>query len=93
MKEVPEFIKWRDKKVLIPSEKIIAAAVNEIPKGTTISQAELRARLALGHCADMTCPVTTARLIKQLGNAIPLERLILSKTLSEALRKQGVLDG
>lgn len=71
--------------VLIPTPVMIAEFVNNIPAGDLVSQADLRANLANKYGADMTCPITTAKVIKELGHSIPLDRLILSKSLATAL--------
>lgn len=46
-------------KMLLPSRKTVEAALAKIPRGATMTIAELRARLARRRGADTACPYMT----------------------------------
>jgi hypothetical protein len=56
--------------MLYPSVSVILDAIRAIPAGQAISPRELRDDLARRHNVDYTCPVTTARSLRLLAEAI-----------------------
>ena len=51
-------------KMLYPSAKLVDETVRGIAKGTSIDRRTLRERMADAYEADVTCPVTTARMMQ-----------------------------
>jgi hypothetical protein len=51
-------------KMLYPSAKMVADTVRGIPKGTSIDRRTLRERMADAYEAEVTCPVTTAKMMQ-----------------------------
>jgi hypothetical protein len=51
-------------KMLYPSAKMVDDTVREIPKGTSIDRRTLRERMADAYEAEVTCPVTTAKMMQ-----------------------------
>ena len=54
-------------RMLFPSGPMLAAGIAKIPAGHNGSQIALRVALAAEHGAETTCPVTTARLLRDLA--------------------------
>ena len=68
-------------KMFYPSAKAVDDTVRGIPKGTSIDRRTLRERMADAYEAEVTCPVTTAKMmqivaehaIESLDAGAPLE--------------------
>ncbi len=54
-------------KMLKPSRASVEAAVATVPRGATMTIAELRQRLARQHGADATCPFMTKRALMAIA--------------------------
>jgi hypothetical protein len=52
------------RRMLISSPKEIEAFIVQIPKGARVCISDMRQKLAETHCADATCPVTTAIFLR-----------------------------
>lgn len=57
----------KGEKMFIPSPKILASYINQIPKGKSVSIKTLRKDLAIEHHADNTCPLTTGIFLRILA--------------------------
>jgi hypothetical protein len=71
IKEAPEL--WVERyggnKMLIPTPRIIDAAVRKVPEGSLISNTILRQYLAEQHHADFACPMTTGIFLRIVAEA------------------------
>jgi hypothetical protein len=70
-------------KMLFPSAQTVDETVRQIPEGTAIDRRTLRERMADAYEADVTCPVTTAKMmrivaehaIESLDNGVAPEKI------------------
>ncbi len=53
--------------VLIPDVDMLSEKMRAVPSGTTRDLGHLRQELAREHGADITCPVTTQKLLKVIA--------------------------
>ena len=56
-------------KMLIPTPKLVDTYIQQIPKGTHVDATTIRKDLAVEHCADVTCPLTTGIFIRIVAEA------------------------
>ena len=56
------------RRMLFPSEALLAAAIAEVPAGGC-GLTELRRRMAARYGASVTCPVTTQRLLRDIARS------------------------
>ena len=54
-------------RVLIPSVGMLEDKIRAVPSGAWRELADIRADLAREHGADITCPITTRRLLKVIA--------------------------
>jgi hypothetical protein len=57
-------------RLLLPTPLLLAAEIQAVPAGATISMSEVRARLAQRFGADRTCPLMTGIFAKILAGAV-----------------------
>jgi len=60
----------RGDRLLLPTPLLVAAEVLAVPAGRTLTMSQLRARLALRHDADRTCPLMTGMFAKIIAGAV-----------------------
>lgn len=60
----------RGDRLLLPTPLLVAAEVLAVPAGRTLTMSQLRARLALRHDADRTCPLMTGMFVKVIAGAV-----------------------
>lgn len=53
--------------LLVSTPQDVKAAIEAIPRGETMTPADLRARLAKAHGADVTCPVSTGIYVRMVA--------------------------
>jgi len=57
-------------RLLLPTPLLVAAELLVVPAGRTLTMSQLRARLALRHDADRTCPLMTGMFAKIIAGAV-----------------------
>lgn len=55
--------------MLFPSAQLLNDTIRAIPEGQSMTPRELRSELARRHAASLTCPVTTARMLRLVAEA------------------------
>ncbi|MFO1166996.1 MAG: hypothetical protein U1E19_02600 [Rhodoblastus sp.] len=55
--------------MLVPSARLIDAAIRAIPPGAFTDARGLRAQLAAAHGAEVCCPITTGILLRMVAEA------------------------
>ena len=55
--------------MLVPSPSEVEALIRSVPKGSTITIAQIREALAEEHSADVTCPLTTGIFVRIVAEA------------------------
>lgn len=60
----------RGDRLLLPTPLMVAAELLAVPAGRTLTMSQLRARLALRHDADRTCPLMTGMFAKIIAGAV-----------------------
>lgn len=60
----------RGDRLLLPTPLLVAAELLAVPAGRTLTMSQLRARLALRHDADRTCPLMTGMYAKVIAGAV-----------------------
>ena len=66
---VPALVRERRGRMLVPTPMLVARALRRVPPGRLITPAQLRARLARGAGADLTCPMTTGIYLNIIAGA------------------------
>lgn len=57
-------------RLLLPTPLLVAGELLSVPAGRTLTMSQLRARLALRHDADRTCPLMTGMFVKIVAGAV-----------------------
>lgn len=57
-------------RLLLPTPLLVAAEIAQVPRGATITVAQLRARLAQRFGAERTCPLMTGIFVKIIAGAV-----------------------
>lgn len=74
----PQITTRHGKSILIPTADMLSSALEHLPTGVKADLGDVRRQLAREHGVDLTCPVTTQRLLVEFskGDNVPFWRVV-----------------
>jgi alkylated DNA nucleotide flippase Atl1 len=70
----PKMSRFGKGMMLIPTPKLVAEIVRQVPRGRLVTVGEIRRKLAADFSVDVTCPLTTGIFIRIVAEAAEEDR-------------------